>query len=991
MKKAKMTVAACLTSCLMLTGLTACAQESTHAHDYGDWIEEVPATCSADGVAGHYHCDGCGKNFDSDRAQINDVVLKMNNVHSFDASRYESDGKGHWHPATCAHTTERGYYEEHSFETFQDGIKKVCSVEGCGYEVILISELGTPENLIYADFVVTFDKVTHAESYTVELYAGEQLEYTYVITGNSFDLREKSVEAGEYTLKVTATLGSLKSVPATASAKILTYDGDVILEAEDAVLSEKLYSRDPIAHGGAYALGIDDCGQGLYFRYFAYEAGEREVDVVYSTANAGSFMKFFIGGEYRETVTFDQNTGWFGDSKKSATATVSLELDAGWNEIYLVKDGAAGDTPAWGGNAQIDYIRIHGTGKGFDDNDFDKSVSSYRLEAECADWHWSNVNTRPSNWTGDGGLSHNYGLGNMEAVGDGVKFRFKVAESGAYSLRLAYGGESNGTPIKVSVNGGEAQSRRLTGATGVWNDIKLDTSGLAAELTAGEWITVDYMYDGGWYVADYLSVEKIDHIHSFTKRVAEDKFLASSATCTEKAAYYYSCTECDEHGTETFEYGEPNGHSFDEKRLVFDGGGHWHPATCGHNDERGDYEAHSFVTDNETNSKSCAVEGCGYSSLLVSTLDAPKNLAYDPQTGVLSFDAVESATSYDIEIKKGDATVKTANSDTNSVNINELNIEAGIYTVSVTAKYVEIKSEAAVLEINVYVIDGDVVLEAENAVINGTGNIRINEKLHGGAYVGGINDCGQGLYFRYFAYEAGVKNIDVYYATATPGSFMKFFVNSVYQKNATFDQNTGWLGTDNITTAKTTVSLDLAQGWNEIYLIKDGAAQDTPQYGGNAEIDYILVHGSGKGFDSTAVDKSSNTYKLEAECAGWHWANTSQRPANWGEGCSLGYALGDINAVGDGVKYTFKVAESGTYKIQVAYGSGVDGIKFNVKIGDGEAVLREHDKTGSHNIFALDEGLTVELKAGETITVDVSRAENSDWLTFDYLLVTKTA
>lgn len=43
--------------------------------------------------------------------------------------------------------------------------------------------------------------------------------------------------------------------------------------------------------------------------------------------------------------------------------------------------------------------------------------------------------------------------------------------------------------------------------------------------------------------------------HSFTKQVAESKYLKSEATCTEKAVYYYSC-ECGERGTETFEYGD---------------------------------------------------------------------------------------------------------------------------------------------------------------------------------------------------------------------------------------------------------------------------------------------------------------------------------------------------------------------------------------------------------------------------------------------------
>lgn len=49
------------------------------------------------------------------------------------------------------------------------------------------------------------------------------------------------------------------------------------------------------------------------------------------------------------------------------------------------------------------------------------------------------------------------------------------------------------------------------------------------------------------------------HTHSYTCQVTTDKFLASAATCTEKACYYLSCS-CGEKGIWTFESGEPLGH-----------------------------------------------------------------------------------------------------------------------------------------------------------------------------------------------------------------------------------------------------------------------------------------------------------------------------------------------------------------------------------------------------------------------------------------------
>ena len=43
--------------------------------------------------------------------------------------------------------------------------------------------------------------------------------------------------------------------------------------------------------------------------------------------------------------------------------------------------------------------------------------------------------------------------------------------------------------------------------------------------------------------------------HVFDQKVATAEYLASEATCTQKATYYYSCV-CGEKGTETFEHGE---------------------------------------------------------------------------------------------------------------------------------------------------------------------------------------------------------------------------------------------------------------------------------------------------------------------------------------------------------------------------------------------------------------------------------------------------
>lgn len=61
--------------------------------------------------------------------------------------------------------------------------------------------------------------------------------------------------------------------------------------------------------------------------------------------------------------------------------------------------------------------------------------------------------------------------------------------------------------------------------------------------------------------SENADIPTLSHTHDYTEKVADDEYLAASATCTKRATYYYSC-ECGEKGSATFEYGDPLGHSF---------------------------------------------------------------------------------------------------------------------------------------------------------------------------------------------------------------------------------------------------------------------------------------------------------------------------------------------------------------------------------------------------------------------------------------------
>lgn len=44
-------------------------------HSLGEWIAEVPETCTKDGVMEHYECSVCHKYFDKDKNEITDLAI----------------------------------------------------------------------------------------------------------------------------------------------------------------------------------------------------------------------------------------------------------------------------------------------------------------------------------------------------------------------------------------------------------------------------------------------------------------------------------------------------------------------------------------------------------------------------------------------------------------------------------------------------------------------------------------------------------------------------------------------------------------------------------------------------------------------------------------------------------------------------------------------------------------------------------------------------
>ena len=104
-----------------------------------------------------------------------------------------------------------------------------------------------------------------------------------------------------------------------------------------------------------------------------------------------------------------------------------------------------------------------------------------------------------------------------------------------------------------------------------------------------------------------------EHVHEYSVKNASPEYLATPATCTEKAKYYYSCS-CGEKGTETFESGEPKGHTY-STNWWSDDTYHWRKAVCEHTTEIKDKEEHKFYE---------GVCECGYVIYISNLLDLRK-------------------------------------------------------------------------------------------------------------------------------------------------------------------------------------------------------------------------------------------------------------------------------------------------------------------------------------------------------------------------------
>lgn len=382
------------------------------------------------------------------------------------------------------------------------------------------------------------------------------------------------------------------------------------------------------------------------------------------------------------------------------------------------------------------------------------------------------------------------------------------------------------------------------------------------------------------------------------------------------------------------------------------------------------------------------------SDVRATTLASVTNVAYED--GILSFDGSEGATKYEITLKHGDEIVYEDTITDASIDIESVG-EEGNLTISIVAANADSKSPAAVFNFTVLTTFGDVELEAEDYLYNfGTGksnsNFRNNSLAHKGAYVGGIDDAGQGVYINYLSPIAGTFDFTVYYCHEGSGAHQDMWVNGEFQKRIDYTKNTGWGGAT-FNAADVTVPLTLKEGWNTISIMKNGDASDN--WGDFAELDYFVIHGDGTKYNVDDLAKYGvrpSYYRLEAEMGSPRCKNKvsnivqCKNPAiveKDGKKFSNGFILGNIESNYDGIEWQFYSETKAKYEITLAYAAGeFEGSKkakpsllvTQSEVGLAKGVDFEEKNrvtfdplpyTGWDNITVAEQKVEIELEAGK--------------------------
>ena len=308
------------------------------------------------------------------------------------------------------------------------------------------------------------------------------------------------------------------------------------------------------------------------------------------------------------------------------------------------------------------------------------------------------------------------------------------------------------------------------------------------------------------------------------------------------------------------------------------------------------------------------------------------------EDGVLSFNAVEGATKYEYTFTHKGELVYKDTLDVTSLDVESLGLEGNI-NLSVVAKSDNGESDPATYTFTVLSTFDVVVFEAENYLYNfGTGkansNFRNNPQASNGAYVGGLDDAGHGIYINYLCpFEGDFKFESTYCyqrTSAITEAHHDVWVNGAFQTKFIYTVETGWGGaTFTPEVAETTIHLK--KGWNTISIMKNGDSSDN--WGDYAEIDLVKLYGNNEKYNIDDLDEYGERpekFRLEAEMGsprrkfpnGLYQCKNPCIKEHDDKKFSNGFLMGNIENKYDGVEWHFDSPVAAKYRISLCYAAG---------------------------------------------------------------------
>lgn len=137
-----------------------------NAHDFGTWIEEVPATCVATGTKGYKDCSRCNKHYDKSGNEITDLTIHTNDNHDWNAWVSNSDGT---HTRTCKRDSghkENGTCSGGTATCTKKAVCEVCKTTYGGFALHNTTKYNGKDSSGHWDTCSTCDNKFNFEAHT---------------------------------------------------------------------------------------------------------------------------------------------------------------------------------------------------------------------------------------------------------------------------------------------------------------------------------------------------------------------------------------------------------------------------------------------------------------------------------------------------------------------------------------------------------------------------------------------------------------------------------------------------------------------------------------------------------------------------------------------------------------------------------------------------------------------------------------------------------